>query len=211
MKKPFRIAFTLLVSPDFSKVEPGVRAGKIEPPRVNHSKVRFDLLLKAYQECFVYGPHVNIRVPNDTIDQVTLFPRHNSNSESVVRCEDFGQAMLGCAKKQTGDIIDVRKDWQKLHILKGRDFSPPPMSLPFIVEAEDFEDAMIWLVNTEPVFGLPFFDMMKAIKNVQEERREGKLPAELSIQLESIFGCPFEEFGMISEMASDKKPSYANN
>lgn len=197
MKKPFRSAISLWVKPDFSEVE----AGKIAPPRINHSKIDFESLLDAMQKLFSYPPHVNIRVANDTIDQITTHRR--GETIPSIRCEDFGAAMLLCAKKQKGSIIDVRSAWSKLHILSDRDFAPPPVALPFIIESDDFEDAMFWQSNTYPIFGLPPFSFSSP-----NTSGPSKLPELFRKQIGDIFGCQFTDFALLDRMETDKLPKY---
>ena len=46
--KPYRVALGLWVEPDFSGVLPSMESA----PRVNHSKINFDLLRESLQELF---------------------------------------------------------------------------------------------------------------------------------------------------------------
>lgn len=205
MKSPFRVALALWLSPDFAPV----LAGKMEPPRVNHSRVNFDALVQLLAATFHYGPPVTIRVPNDTIDQVTLHLRNNRMQGASLHCEDFGAVLLQCAKQQKGAVIDVRKAWHTYHALSDRDFAPPPILLPFVIEAADFEDAMIWCSSAKPPLGLPFLSpqMQVMIGETPDSREVGVLPDSLKSGLATIFGCPFENSALLDRMAMDTPPA----
>lgn len=208
MQKSFQLALALWITPDFSEV----LAGRAEPPRVAHSKIDFKELAEALAELFPYGPSVRIRVPNDTIDQVTIHFRSMDGNGQRMKCEDFGQAMLACAKKQSADIIDVRDAWSTLHQLPDREFSPPPVLLPFVVEALDFEDAMIWQSSARASIGLTPFDFLNAsLHKPKEIDTQGSLPAAFQAQLLQIFGSPFERPTVLDRMAMDQPPKYAKS
>jgi hypothetical protein len=121
---------------------------------------------------FTYGPPVRIQVPNDTIDQFAVHVRQTGKPGVSIRCEDFGSALLRCAKESSSDVIDVRNAWAPLHALPDRDFAPPPVILPFVVTAADFQDAIIWHSSTRPSLGLPVFNIMEAIANPGEPASE---------------------------------------
>ena len=128
-------------------------------------------------------------------------------SKPTIRCEDFGEKMLLCSKTQKENILNVRSEWHELHFLKDRDYAPPPTILPFILEADNFEDAMIWIAGTNPALGLPvwsFFD------RPNEKSEGGKLPERFRSRLSEIFGCRFLETALLDGMVMDKPPSYVN-
>jgi hypothetical protein len=190
----------LWVTPDFTEVN----AGRIKPPRVNHSEIDFGRLATVLEETFTYGPPVTIQVPNDTIDQVTVHFRENTQA---IRCADFGKALLSCAKKSQGQVIDVRQSWQKLHWLSDRDFAPPPSILPFVVTAYDFEDAMVWMNNARPSIGLRYISIMDDLDNTgSSPDYEGSLPDSLRLELGDIFGTPFEKRALMSRIFMQKPP-----
>lgn len=203
MAKEYRMVCGLWVTPDFTDV----LNGKVEAPRVNHCEIDFLALHGALSELFPYGPPVRIQVPNDTIDQVSVHERQDGLVGASIRCEDFGQVLLS-ARKVDEDIIDIRKEWFTLHSLPDRNFAPPPVILPFVVTATDFEDAMIWHASTQPSLGLPMFDPMAAMTNAsQPERESGTLPKLFRQRLESIFGTPFEAMSLLDRMAAEKPPA----
>lgn len=207
--KPFKLALGLWISPDFSQV----LAGREKPPRVNHLNLDFLALRGALKSTFHYGPRVEILVPNDSIDQVTLHTRAGMLGTQApdvesARCIDFGAAMLRCVANSKDGVIDVRAAWQPLHAtpVKDRAFAPPPVILPFVVLAEDFEDAMIWQASCRPVLGLPIFDPLKTILGHDQGDPEGELPEGLRLRLKDIFGTPFEMSGLLDRMAMDRPP-----
>lgn len=210
--QPFRVVLGLYVTPDFSDV----MAGKCEPPWVDHSKVDFGALAATLAELFQYGPPVTIRVPNDSIDQVTIQgrwgqipgqPKHSGD----LRCTDFGDALLACAGRQSGTVIEVRDAWRPLHSLKDRALAPPPSLLPFVIEAEDFEDAMIWSASAKVALGLPFLspDMVQTRGDISADTEEGTLPVPYRKKLGKLFGCKFEEFSLLDRLAMDYSPIVA--
>ena len=210
--KPFKLAVGLWVSPDFSLV----MSGRAKPPRIDHRHLDYLALRDALKTAFRYGPAVNISVPNDTIDQVTVHLRAGMLGAEApdlasARCSDFGEAMLRCVSKE--HVIDVRNAWQSLHAIPVRDraFAPPPVIIPFVVEALDFEEAMIWQASCRPVLGLLPFDPFKAALGVDQRDPEGTLPADLQERLNDIFGSPFEKSALLDRMAMDKAPTEYGN
>lgn len=207
-RNPFRIVFSLWLAPDFSVVEKGLQ----EPPWIDHDQVDFKRLQEVFAKSFCYGPPVRIRVPNDTIDQVTLHMRM-SDPESQ-RCTDFYEQMLLASSKQEADIIDVRDKWMPLHYIKNRKAAPPPVVIPFLVEATDFEDAMIWFRNTRIALGLgdAVMDALSGKKKQNEaEHHEGNLPEQIGTALKEMFGIPYKPIVLIDMGPSTKKPAWAMN
>jgi len=211
--KKFCMALGLWVNPDFSEV----KAGRSRPPRVDHDKINFAQLRALLQAAFVYGPPVEILVPNDTVDQVTAHSRMGmlpgvqaAPTEDLCACRDFGVAMLELAGKASDGVIDVRKAWSAKHAgpVRDRRYAPPPSLLPFVVMATDFEDAMIWQASTLPVLGLKPFDPIEALAGARFSFEGGRLPLALKMGLREVFGCPFEEFpSMLDRLSMDKPPA----
>jgi hypothetical protein len=202
----FKVVCALWVAPDFTEV----LAGRRQPPRVDHSQVDFSALCSFFEDLFPYGPPVSIQVPNDTIDQVTIHFRQARRTAPTMRCEDFGQALLAQAQQQPDPIVDVRQAWSRLHTLSDRKAAPPPTLIPFIVTAEDFEDAMLWRASTRPALGLPMLDIMDlASAQPKQVDHEGVLSPIALAQLERIFGTPFEPTAVLDQLCSDPPPAYA--
>lgn len=197
----FRQVVCLWVSPDFTAFQ----QGRGEAPRVNHSMVDFRRLHAALATEFRFGPKVSIQVANDTIDQVTVHTRMAQDPDDI-RCADFGENMLKVAQSSAGDVLDVRRAWASLHVLEDRDYAPPPIGIPFLVTAADFEDAQIWLASTRPQLGLRPYDPFD--EPSASERDEGRLSKKLKSSLESIFRVPFEQFALLTRVASDQLPGW---
>lgn len=209
--QPFRVAAGLWVTPDFI----AALAGDIVPPRVDHSRIQFLSLCEALKQLFPYGPPVRIRVPNDTIDQVTVHVRNGlplpgwedaPPPSGSIRCEDFGEAMLDCAAHQDGDVLDVLKTWRDLHCLPNRLFAPPPVLLPFVVEAADMEDAMIWEASAKQSLGMPFLppDIQALVGEPSLEG--GRLPLKFCEVLEAVFGAKYATPALLDRMAMGPIP-----
>jgi hypothetical protein len=202
------MACGLWLSPDFADT----LAGRTEAPRVNHSVVDYSALHAVLTELFPFGPPVKIQVADDTIDQVAVHVREGGLINASIRCEDFGQLLLSRAKNVRGPVIGVRSCWNYLHAIRDRDFAPPPVILPFVVTADDFEDAIIWQASTRPRLGLAMFDPSQSdTKQGMDVSGNGILPDSTRQSLAKIFGTPFEEFAVIDRMAMDAPPrEYAN-
>jgi hypothetical protein len=213
MKKVFRLALGLWVTPDFSEV----MAGTAAPPRVNHDTIDFVQLRELLRSTFRYGPAVEILVPNDTVDQVTAHGRmgmipgvRRAQTDDECACRDFGKTMLDLAGSVSHGVIDVRTAWQTKHAVAVRDrrYAPPPSLLPFVVVASDFEDAQIWHASMRPLFGLKAFDAMAAVLGEHQTDEGSKLPAGMSSGLRRIFGCPFEEdHSLLDRLSMDPPPA----
>lgn len=216
MTKKFRLALGLWVNPDFSEVE----AGRSKPPRVDHDGVNFTQLRLLLQSTFSYGPRVELLVPNDTVDQVTahmrmgMFPGVKAAATvDLCACRDFGASILKLVGNASEGVIDVRTAWREMHAepVRARSYAPPPSLLPFVVVANDFEDAMIWHASTRPVLGLRPFDPMLALAGERTNVEGGRLPQALKMGLRDIFGCPFNEYPvMLDRLSMDKPPAGFN-
>jgi hypothetical protein len=199
---PYSIVCSLWISPDFSDV----LAGRKAPPRLNHDQVNFSELNAFIKELFPYGPPVTIQVPNDTIDQVTMHLRQGQSTEQAIRCVDFGQLLLAAAKKQKSPVVSIRAAWKPLHALPERTFAPPPVLLPFVVTAADFEDAMLWWGSTRPSIGLQMVDIFEPQAPVEHQ---GHLPKFALQRLDAIFGSPFETHAVLDRMCADPAPAWS--
>ncbi|WP_438396954.1 hypothetical protein [Caballeronia sp. DA-9] len=191
----FQIVCGLWLSPDFSDV----LAGGKEPPWVNHSKVDFSTLHRSLLELFPAGPRVGIQVPNDAIAQVAVYVRQVGKPGRTIRCEDFAATLLQAAKSDDKRIIDVSTSWSLLHALSDRSKAPPPVILPFVVTASDFEDSMVWMASARQLLGLPALsDFDKHVKY------SGTLPAGFVQQVSAIFGLPYEPMCVLDCMCMDE-------
>lgn len=213
MTKSFRLALGLWVTPDFSEV----MAGRADPPRVNHDRVDFGKLRALLRKTFHYGPPVDILVPNDTVDQVTAHGRMGmipgvraAASEELKACRDFGQTMLELAGAAVDGVIDVRAAWKPRHgePVRDRRYAPPPSLVPFVVVADDFEDAQIWHASARTLFGLKPFDPMAAALGASQSFEGGRLPVALADGLKAVFGCPFEDaHSLLDRLSMDMPPA----
>jgi len=195
--KPFRMVISLYVTPDFSDVT----AGKLEPPWINHDKIAFSELADALAMTFKYGPHVTIRVPDDTIDMVTLSGRESQ----ALHCRDFAEALLACASYADDRVIHIQPFWRLLHALPDRRHCAPPSLIQFVVEAYDFEDAMGWLDQSRGLLGFPYaFESL--LTREKEVEQLGRLPDPLRKTLEFLFSIPFEEGCLLGKVAGDAVP-----
>lgn len=210
MPKSFNLVNSLWVSVDFADVI----AGRAEPPWVNHDRIDFPALAELLTRSFEYGPPVRIRVPNDTIDQTTVHarmgvvPLRPGQKRGDPSCSDFADTLLVASRKNTEDVIDVRQSWSPMHYLPNRAKAPPPLVLPFVIEAVDFEDAAISAASMLPVIGLPMpsFFPEDEVARAKRQEQPGKLPAALRKGLEELFGCKFEPTAFLNRLASDPAP-----
>ena len=133
--------------------------------------------------------------------------RQGGRNGPTLRCEDFGAALLLCAKQDASRIIDASTVWAPLHAFPDRDFAPPPVILPFVVTASDFEDAMIWMANARPSLGLPMLDLMAMTAGADPEvNQNGTLPPAFLKQLKAIFGLPYEPINVLDRICMDEPP-----
>lgn len=205
-KKPFLAAMALWVSPDFSDVMRGLSP----PPRVNHSTVNFQALHQLFSDVFRHGPPHVLRVANDTIDQVVVHTRSGGvpikpKGKGSMQCEDFGELLIKVAARHEGAIIDVRSAWAPLQHMD-RDHAPPPMVIPFILETQDFEDALIWHHGSKVLLGVKQAINMHDPLDEDPSKHQGEFPSEAMRRLEQIFGCRFEPEVVLASMAYSKVP-----
>lgn len=204
----FRTVFRLSVFPDFAKVEAGLEL----PPWVNHDEMDFEKLAELLATTFKYGPQVSLCVANDTIDQVTFAFRvgefGRSTGDPMMR--DFGRRFMELIPSEMPSVVDVRKAWWELHNMRDRHRAPPPLMVLFAIEAEDFEDAMVWLMQNSMLLGVDLMERFWASSDGAEINREGVLPATLHAGLEAIFGCKYKKVTLLEIMEADPVPAWAS-
>ncbi|MFY0990877.1 hypothetical protein [Halomonas sp. C05BenzN] len=192
-RQSFSEVWHLWVAPDFSRVE----RGEIEPPWVDQRQVDFTALRQLYMDTFSNGL-VDIRVPNDTIDQVTVHFREMSGTGGVsesMRCRDFANGLLEASRQQNGPVVDVAAVWDGLHHLAERRLVPPPIVLPMLVEAEDFEDMVSVQIAAKMRLGMmsghPLEEMLSGRKSQERGDQQGYLPEAFRARLEEILGAEY--------------------
>lgn len=207
-KRPFRMVFQLWLAPDFSRV----MAGLDVPPWIDHDAVDFQRLRDVLAKEFRYGEPVRIRVPNDTVDQVTVHTRQAKGDVEGLRCSDFARMLLQEAHKQTTDVIEVRQPWEPLHSMPDRHRAPPPILIPFVVEADDYEDAILWAQQARMALRVraasPEY-MMSKVR--QDDDHQGYLTPGLHEILHSQFDVAYQPYILLDEGASDPKPQWASD
>jgi hypothetical protein len=60
-----------------------------------------------------------------------------------MRCTDLADILRAEGRQQSAEIIDVRRAWKDKQPLNDRNVVPPPVVLPMLLEADDFEDMML--------------------------------------------------------------------
>lgn len=202
---PFRIVYNFWLAPDFERV----LAGKAKPPFVDHDQVDFEYLRSVIADEFRFGSPVEIRLANDTVDQVTVHFREAMGNPNLIQCKDFADKLLAAAKKQDSRVIDIRNDWAPLHKLKERRHAPPPILIPIVVEAYDVEDAVIWCQQAGMRLGVRaanpeiFMDMTR---KTLDDDKQGYLTKRLHAVLAQCFGTPYKPFCMLDMAATDQLP-----
>jgi hypothetical protein len=203
---PFRMVYNFWLAPDFERV----LAGKAKPPFVNHDEVDFEYLRSVIADEFRFGSPVEIRLANDTIDQVTAHVREASGQAKLMKCLDFADLLLDAAGKQRSSIIDIRSDWAALHQLKERRHAPPPILVPIVVESFDAEDGILWSQQARMRLGVraanPDF-YMNPSRQQREDDHQGLLTDRLHKALAKCFNTPYLPYCLLDWAASDPLPA----
>ncbi|RTL35471.1 MAG: hypothetical protein EKK53_24265 [Burkholderiales bacterium] len=204
MAAVFRQVFGLWIAPDFS----GVQQGLIAPPYVNHDEVNYETLLLTLNDFFSCPERVRLRIPNDTIDQVTIHFRIAGADPTTAQCSDFAELLLK-ATPGSRSTIPVRQHWQSLHYLKDRKHAPPPALLMFVVEGT-FEAVMIWFGQAWLRLGIRAGDMTVMLdpNGPKDSDYEGRLPLVLRSAFEEAFGVPYVEPCQLTKLASSAPPAW---
>lgn len=202
---PFRMVYNLWITPDFASV----LAGKAMPPFVDHNHVDFEYLRSVLADEFRFGSPVEIRLANDTIDQVTVHLRQPTGDVALIKCVDFAKLLLQEARTQASSIIDVRRKWAPLHGVTNRRHAPPPILLPIVIEAYDAEDALLWGQHAGMRLGVKacnpeYFMFPPEEKNADDH--QGHLTTRLHKVLKKSFNTPYEPYCLIDRVASDPMP-----
>jgi hypothetical protein len=202
---PFRMVYNLWLAPSFERV----LAGKAQPPFVDHNAVDFEYLRAVLADEFRFGSPLQIRLANDTIDQVTVHMRQARQNPRRIKCQDFAGLLLTEASKQTLGIIDIRRQWALLHHLTDRRNAPPPVLVPIVVEASDAEDGIMWSHQARMGLGVKAahpdvaMDLARQKKN---DDHQGHLTVRLHKALAKCFNTPYLPFCLLDWAASDPLP-----
>jgi hypothetical protein len=204
---PFRMVYNFWIAPDFERV----LAGKAKPPFVNHEHVDFEYLRSVIADEFRFGSPVEIRLGNDTIDQVTVHAREATRDSNLMKCHDFAKLLLDAARKQSSTIIDVRSEWEPLHQLKERRHAPPPILMPIVVESHDAEDGILWSQQARMrlgVFAANPENLMNPARQQRDDDHQGYLTDRLHKALAKCFNTPYLPYCLLDWAASDPLPAY---
>lgn len=203
---PFRMVYNLWIAPNFEQV----LTGKAQPPYVDHDLVDFEYLRSVFADEFRFGSPVEIRVGNDTIDQVTVHCRQASRNVDLIRCGDFASRLLDAASKQTTAIIDIRGDWAPLHQLQERRHAPPPILIPIVVESVDAEDGILWLQQSRMWLRVKSANpavFMNPDRLRSDDDDQGYLTVRLHKALAKCFGIAYLPYCLLDWAASDPLPA----
>ncbi|MBC8640790.1 hypothetical protein IAG25_28640 [Caballeronia sp. EK] len=196
----FHHVLGLWLAPDFSAVE----RGETLPPHVDHDAIDPRGIADRLAEFNDCGEDVTIRVPNDSVDQVTVQFRLMGRSSGSPQCEDFAAELLHLA--ETSADLDIRGPWAMLHALPNRRKAPPPVLLMFVVSG-DFDAVMVWSQQFRMRLGIRAADILKQISgNVEDADHQGKLPSELAKYLGRIFAIPYKRECVVTGLASSPVP-----
>lgn len=202
----FRMVYNFWLAPNFERV----LAGKAKPPFVNHDHVDFEYLRSVIADEFRFGSPVEIRLANDTIDQVTAHVRETTHKANLMKCQDFAELLLGAARKQSSTIIDIRSEWASLHQLKERRHAPPPILVPIVVESFDAEDGILWSQQARMRLGVraanPEF-LMNPSRKQPDDDQQGYLTDRLHKALARCFNTPYLPYCLLDWAASDPLPA----
>jgi hypothetical protein len=203
----FHQVIGLWLAPDFSPVE----RGEMAPPHVNHDNMDSAAIASVLENFNRCGEKVRVRVPDDTIDQVTVHFRMMGRHPGDTRCRDFAEQLLKAATTSRGPTLKIRQRWAGLHALEERDNAPPPVILMFVVEG-GFEEVMLWTQQLMMRLRVKAADPMKLMQgNIVDSDYEGHLPKELAQFLETTFGIPYESSCLVDKMASSPLPDWAKD
>lgn len=202
---PFRMVYNFWLAPNFERV----LAGKAKPPFVDHDQVDFEYLRSVIADELRFGSPVEIRLANDTIDQVTVHLREASNRPQLMKCQDFAKLLLNAAGEQSSTIIDIRGEWAPLHQLKERRHAPPPVIVPIVVEADDAEDGMLWSHQARMRLGVRAANpevLFDPSRQHRADDQQGYLTDRLHKALAKCFNTPYLPYCLIDWAASDPLP-----
>lgn len=205
-QSPFRAVHYLWIVPNLDRVH----AGKRPLHFVDHDFVDFEYLRSVIADEFRRnGSPFEIRLGNDTIDQVTVNARKQTETGKLIKCQDFADILLSEARKQTAPIIDIRKQWAMLHQLPDRRHALPAVIVPIVVESYDAEDGILWPLQARLRLGIKPAHPDHALtpphlKN--EDDQQGYLPYRLQKNLAKCFHTPYQPFCVLARAASDPLP-----
>lgn len=204
--KAFRMVYNFWLAPNFERV----LAGKAQRPYVNHDLVDFEYLRSVIADEFRFGSPVEIRLANDTIDQVTAHVREATRDLNLMKCHDFAELLLGEAQSQSTPIVDVRSEWKPLHQLKERRHAPPPVLVPIVVESSDAEDGILWSQQARMRLNVraanPEF-LFNPSQKQNDDDQQGYLTDRLHKALAKCFNTPYLPYCQLDWAASDPLPA----
>lgn len=205
MEGVFRQVAGLWIAPETPGPAPW-RAGIA--PCVDHDAVDYEGLADFLGRHFCCGETVALRLPDDTVDAVTVAPRLRSAQPELARCHDFAERLLHAAV-DGANPIPVRHAWDALHRHKDRRCAPPPVLLMFLIEGS-FEAVTIWHAQASMRLGIRAADLSVLLSgDVRGSDHEGRLTDELHAELERQFGVPYQHPCKLSKLVSTPPPAWA--
>jgi hypothetical protein len=202
----FRMVYNFWIAPNFERA----LANKAKPPFVNNEHVDFEYLRSVIADEFRFGSPVEIRLGNDTIDQVTAHVREATRDSNLMKCHDFADLLLGEARSQSTSIIDVRGRWKPLHQLKDRRHAPPPVLVPIVVESSDAEDGILWSQQARMRLNVraanPDF-LFNPSHQQRDDDQQGYLTDRLHRAFAKCFNTPYLPYCLLDWAATDPLPA----
>jgi len=190
----------LWITPNFStEMEMGI----VPPPRVDHDKVDWEGFLAVLEAKFQAKQQgVNMRLCDDTIDQVTIHMKECGELPGTIECLEFGAALQDKAKRSKKSIVPIRSEWSTLHYLEDRKQAPPPVMLPLVLSGQ-VDDIVLFVNNIRLHLGIKFAgDVMGMIMQtpIKEEDHQGHLSPDLLELFESHFGLAYKSYAVITPL-----------
>ncbi|MGJ7490250.1 hypothetical protein [Variovorax sp. ZT4R33] len=205
MRSDFQLVAGLWICPELS--EPMAWCGRVRH-RVDHDAIDYGALGDFLERHFYCGEPVALRMPNDTVDHVTVHPRLRSAQPESAKCNDFAEQLLHAAGDDQSPI-PVRHAWDALHRHKDRRRAPPPVLLMFLIEGT-FEAVTIWHAQASMRLGIRAADLSVLLSGeMKDSDHAGQLTDELAAELERQFGVPYQRGCMLAKMVSTPPPAWA--
>jgi hypothetical protein len=186
------------ITPEFT---PAMQRGEVHAPRVDHSKIDWAALLSDLKVFFKPDRHgVEMRIADDTIDQVTIHMKEAGQHPGEIDYKEFGVVLQRVSQEAGGEVVPVRSDLEGLHFLADRDNAPPPIALPLVLVG-DLTDAILFFRTMRLLLGVKADEVEHIFQSPDQDRtddQQGYLPSELMDLFASYFGLPYKKYAMVT-------------
>jgi hypothetical protein len=205
-RRGFWLGMNFWLAPDFDVLEPQLAAGSIEAPRLNNLTFDYKALHSFLAELFLID-RKRLYIGNDFIDQTVPHMRMAGRLRGPIDCNDFARELLARSKLSRGQLVDVRKAWEPIQLIKDRSNAPPPCATPFDIRCLTVDESAHMLEQLRVCLGITA-GTMESILTPEAGETEGTLREPSRLRVSQVFGMPYKPCVTLGRPVHDEFPDW---